>query len=180
MFLEIDNFLDKQACDEIIERCSKHLNRDKVGIEYNRQGCSLQIEDKDINEKLFKQINLYYTHRLVYDFSLGDSNIGDTGYAFHRYGHGEKLYVHSDGVWNHGENEYFHPRILSLIIHLTDNENADLIFPRHDKSIKTKKGKLVAFLPHHCYEHYMNNNSGKNRDVIVTWLVDKNLKVNKV
>ena len=43
-----------------------------------------------------------------------------------------------------------------------------------------EEGKLVAFLPHPCYEHYMNNNSDSNRDVLVTWLVDQTIECKQV
>ena len=78
------------------------------------------------------------------------------------------------------DSEIFYPRVLACVINLTDNEDADLIFPRYNKSIKSEKGKLVTFLPHSCFEHYMNNNSGKNRDVIVTWLYNKNIQCKKI
>ena len=42
------------------------------------------------------------------------------------------------------------------------------------------KGKLTAFLPHLCYEHYMNNNSNKDRDVLVTWLIDESIECRNV
>ena len=184
MFLEINNFLNEESCDEIIQRCTTLIDKNKLDLEYNRQGNSVNIKDhkelEDLDKKIFNRINLFVTKRLVYSFNLNNSFIGDSGYAFHKYKNGEKLYTHADGVWSQENNKLLHPRILALVVNLTNNENADLIFPRHNKSIKTEKGKLIAFLPHECYEHYMNNNSGKDRDVLVTWLVDKNLEVKKI
>ena len=184
MFIEIDNFLDKKSCKEIIKRCSAHINKDKMDIEYNRQGNSVNTIDhkdlKDLDQKIFDRINLFVTKRLSYSFNIGDVKMKDTGYSFHRYKKGDKLYCHVDGVFPFEANEIIHPRILSLVINLTTNENADLIFPRHNKAIKSKEGKLVAFLPHPCYEHYMNNNSDSNRDVLVTWLVDQTIECKKI
>tara|TARA_R110002153_G_scaffold90487_5_gene221029 strand:- start:2908 stop:3465 length:558 start_codon:yes stop_codon:yes gene_type:complete len=179
MFIETHNFLSEQSCDEIIKRCSVHIDKNKLDIEYNRQGNSVNTRDhkelRDLDEKIFNRINLFVRKRLTYSFDLGNAKIKDTGYAFHRYKKGDKLYTHADGVFETAL-DVFNPRILALVINLTTNENADLIFPRHNKAIKSEKGKLVAFLPHPCYEHYMNNNSNNNRDVLVTWLVDESIE----
>ena len=183
MFLEINNFLDDSFCDEIIERCSSFINYSEIGSEYNRQGNSVNTlehkELKDLDKKIFDRITLFVNKRLRYSFALNTMNIKDSGYAFHRYKNGDRLFTHGDGLFSESE-EVFNPRILSLTVNLTTNENADLIFPRHNKAIKSEKGKLVAFLPHHCYEHYMNNNSGKNRDVLVTWLLDETVECRNV
>jgi len=183
MFIEINNFLDNSSCDEIIERCSSLINYNELGAEYNRQGNSVYTMEheklKDLDKKIFDRINLFVTKRLSYSFNLGGIKLNDTGYSFHRYKNRDKLFTHADGVFNESE-EVFNPRVLSLTINLTTNENADLIFPRHNKAIKSEKGKLVAFLPHPCYEHYMNNNSGKNRDVLVTWLVDSSIECKRI
>jgi len=118
---------------------------------------------------------------LIYSFNLGGLKLKDTGYSFHRYKNRDRLFTHADGVFADEDNSgVFNPRILSLTVNLTTNENADLIFPRHNKAIKSEKGKLVAFLPHPCYEHYMKNNSGKNRDVLVTWLVDSSIECKRI
>ena len=185
MFIEINNFLDDSSCDEIIKRCSSFINYDELDkSEYNRQGNSVHTieheELKDLDKKIFDRINLFITKRLKYSFNLGSIKLKDTGYSFHRYENGDRLFTHSDGVFVPENDKVFNPRILSLTVNLTTNENTDLIFPRHNKSIKSEKGKLVAFLPHSCYEHYMNNNSGKNRDVLVTWLVDSSIECKKI
>src|SRR5210317_2017308 len=74
-FIEINNFLDASSCDEIIERCSSFINRDELGIEYNRQGNSVNTieheELKDLDKKIFDRINLFVTKRLNYSFNLG-------------------------------------------------------------------------------------------------------------
>ena len=184
MFIEINNFLDDSSCDEVIERCSSLIDYDKLDVEYNRQGNTVNTAEhkelRDLDKKIFDRINLFVSKRLMYSFNLGDSRMKDTGYSFHRYKKGDQLYTHADGVFSCGKNEVFNPRVLALVVNLTTNENADLIFPRYNKAIKSKKGKLVAFLPHHCYEHYMNNNSNKNRDVLVTWLVDETIECKKI
>jgi|TARA_R100000479_G_scaffold95830_1_gene47475 hypothetical protein len=184
MFIEINNFLNEQSCNEIIRRCSAFIDKNKVDIEYNRQGNSVNTRDyeelKDLDKKIFDRINLFVTKRLVYSFNLGNSKMKDTGYSFHRYEKGDQLYTHADGVFSHEKDEIFNPRVLALVVNLTNNQNADLIFPRHNKAIKSEKGKLVAFLPHHCYEHYMNNKSDSNRDVLVTWLVDETIECKKI
>jgi len=177
MFIEYKNFLDDSFCNEIIEKCSNLIEENKLTLGYNREGNSCSITDthelKDLDKKIFEKINNFINSKLIYHFNISNSKVSDTGYSFHRYKKNDRLFTHTDGVYD-PINQYC--RILSLSINLTDNENADLIFPRHNKNIKSEKGKLVGFLPHQCYEHYMNNNSGKNRDVLVTWLIDKNFK----
>jgi hypothetical protein len=180
MFIEVNNFLSDSFCDEVIEKCSAHIDKNKLNMEYNRQGNSVDTREyeelKDLDKKIFDLINLFITKRLIYSFSLDGIKMKDSGYSFHRYETGDRLYTHGDGVFTNKEDGIFYPRILSISVNLTTNENADLIFPRHNKSIKSEKGKLVAFLPHPCYEHYMNNNSNKNRDVLVTWLLDESIE----
>ena len=184
MFIEIDNFLDEKSCDQIIKECSSHIDENKLGIEYNRRGNTVNIGDheelKDLDKKIFDRINLFVNKRLVYSFNLGNTKMKDTGYAFHRYKKGDQLYAHADGVFTDVRDGVFNLRILALVINLRTNDNADLIFPRHNKAIKSTKGKLTAFLPHLCYEHYMNNNSNKDRDVLVTWLIDESIECRNV
>ena len=104
MFIEIDNFLDKKSCEEIIRRCSAHIDKNKLDIEYNRQGNSVDTnqheELKDLDQKIFKRLNLFITKRLSYSFSLNNVDLQDTGYTFHRYEKGDKLYCHADGLFS--------------------------------------------------------------------------------
>ena len=181
MFLEIKNFLTDKECDLIIKKCSALIDKKKVNNEFNRQGNSVEFEKykelSDIDKLICERLTFFIKSRLSHAYNMFGVKAADTGYSFHRYEKGQRLYTHADDVFEHrGTNEKFHPRILSCIIMLTDNENADLVFPRHDINIKTEKRKFVSFLPHQCYEHYMNNNSNKNRDVIVTWLIDKGIE----
>jgi|TARA_E500000318_G_C3559078_1_gene212532 hypothetical protein len=181
MFLEIKDFFTNEECDLIINKCSAFIDPKKVLDEYNRQGNSVELNNheklSEIDKLVYERLTFFIKNRLSYAYNIFGVNAADTGYSFHRYYKGDKLYTHSDDVFGHeGINKKFNPRILSCIIMLTDNENADLIFPRHNVNIKTEKKKFVCFLPHKCYEHYMNNNSNKNRDVLVTWIVDKNIE----
>ena len=177
MFVEIKNFITEQFCDEISNLCYPHMDDSSLEYEFNRQGNSVRFSDHKkelvyIDNRLRKRFNEIVEKKLKFDFRLDLSRLQDSGFTFHRYGEKDNLYIHGDGIAN--ELPGF-PRVLSTVIHLTNNPNADLIFPRHDKHIKTEKGKLVAFLPHDCYEHYCNNNSGSSREVVVTWLLDNKL-----
>ena len=182
MFSEIKNFLSHDECDRIINECSSLIDENQLSVEYNRQGKTVSLghtELKEIDQLVCDRLNFFIKNRLTYTFALFECNVADTGYSFHRYKDKEQLFTHADGLFS-WDTEIFYPKILACVINLTDNDNADLIFPRHNKAIKSEKGKLVSFLPHSCFEHYMNNNSGKNRDVIVTWLCDKNIECRKI
>ena len=183
MFLEINNFLDNNFCNEIIQNCTSFLKKDDVDSG-NREGSTVNITktpelknlDKILNNK-FKEITL---KKLIHTFNIDNKTpLKDSNFEFHRYKKGDQLYTHGDGIHFPSE-EIFNPRILSLVVNLTDNENADLIFPRYNKKIKTEKGKLTVFLPNSCYEHYMNNNSNKDRDVLVTWLIDTSIHCTQI
>jgi|TARA_R100000084_G_C4641721_1_gene144243 hypothetical protein len=181
VFIEIKNFFSDDFCDEIIEQCSSCIDKNKVSIEYNREGNTVDFKEheklQELDKKIFDKLTLFLQRKILYSFNIAGMQVKDSGYSFHRYEKGDKLYTHCDEVFNHNpESIIFHPRILSIVVNLTNNENADLIFPRHNKAIKSEKGKLIAFLPHSCYEHYMNNKSDKNRDVLVTWLLDSNIE----
>tara|TARA_R110000803_G_scaffold44148_1_gene93590 strand:+ start:1548 stop:2093 length:546 start_codon:yes stop_codon:yes gene_type:complete len=181
MFVEIKNFISGEFCDEISNAGNSLINKDSLEYEFNRQGNSVRSTDhkslKSIQEKLRTRLNEVIEKKLMYEFTLDLNRLKDSGFTFHRYGKKDNLNIHSDGITNEVPG---HPRVLSIVIHLTNNPNADLIFPRHNKHIKTEKGKLIAFLPHSCYEHYCNNNSGSNREIVVTWLLDHRLVLEKV
>ena len=130
-----------------------------------------------VEEKLRTKLNEIILKKLKFEYALDLNRLKDSEFTFHKYKEKDNLNIHSDGITNDVPG---HPRVLSIVIHLTDNPNADLIFPRHNKHIKTEKGKLVAFLPHSCYEHYCNNNSESTREVVVTWLLDVQLKLENI
>ena len=181
MFVEIKNFITEEFCDEISSACNPLINKDSLEYEFNRQGNSVRFTDQKslefVQNKLRTRFNQIVEKKLKFEYSLDLSRLKDSEFTFHKYKEKDNLNIHSDGITNEVPG---HPRVLSIVIHLTDNPNADLIFPRHDKRIKTEKGKLVAFLPHSCYEHYCNNNSGSTREVVVTWLLDNHLMLNNV
>tara|TARA_R100000734_G_C3271081_1_gene67018 strand:+ start:77 stop:625 length:549 start_codon:yes stop_codon:yes gene_type:complete len=179
VIVELHNFLSNELCDEIKNACTQKIEKDKITCEYNRQGNSVEITQdnlKDIDQKYFIKITDAFNKRLVYDFNLSGTPVKDTGYEYHIYKPGEGAHPHFDGVF---ASHLPHPRILSIVTHLTTNENAPLIFPRMKKVVQTEKGKLVAFLPHNCYDHYCYNNSQTDREVLVTWFVDENYKIEK-
>jgi len=181
MFVEIKNFISEEFCDEISNACNPLINKDSLEYAFNRQGNSVRFTDhkslKSVEEKLRTKFNEVVEKKLKYEYQLELARLKDSGFTFHKYGEKDNLNIHSDGV---ADDVPGHPRVLSTVIHLTNNPNADLIFPRHDKHIKTEKGKLVVFLPHSCYEHYCNNNSESTREVVVTWLLDVQLKLENI
>jgi len=181
MFVEIKNAFSNDLCDEISAACNPLINKDSLDYEFNRQGNSVRLSDHKsliyIQNRLRTRFNELVEKKLKFEYSLDLSRLKDSEFTFHKYGEEDNLNIHSDGISNEVPG---HPRVLSTVIHLTDNPDADLIFPRHDKHIKTEKGKFVAFLPHSCYEHYCNNNSGSPREVVVTWLLDNHLTLNSI
>ena len=181
MFVEIKNFISKEFCDEISNACNPLINKDSLEYAFNRQGDSVRFTDhkslKSVEEKLRTKLNEVVLKKLKFEYALDLNRLKDSEFTFHKYKEKDNLNIHSDGITNDVPG---HPRVLSIVIHLTDNPNADLIFPRHNKHIKTEKGKLVAFLPHSCYEHYCNNNSESTREVVVTWLLDVQLKLENI
>ena len=181
MFVEIKNAFSNDLCDEISAACNPLINKDSLDYEFNRQGNSVRLSDHKsliyIQNRLRTRFNEVIEKKLMFEFTLDLNRLKDSEFTFHKYGEKDNLNIHSDGIFNEVPG---HPRVLSIVMHLTNNPDADLIFPRHNKHIKTEKGKLVAFLPHSSYEHYCNNNSGSPREVIVTWLIDNRLILNNV
>ena len=181
MFVEVKNFITEEFCDEISNACYPFINPDSLEYEFNRQGNSVRFTDfkklEYVNNKLRNRFNEIIEKKVKFAYNLDLSRLQDSGFTFHKYGEKDNLFIHGDGITNQIPG---HPRVLSTVIHLTNNPNADLIFPRQDKKIKTEKGKLVTFLPHDCYEHYCNNNSGSPREVVVTWLLDTRLIISEV
>jgi len=179
MFLEVHNCFSNEECNEISSRCGELIQKNKMNYELNREGNTVQFpehpEIRDLWELISKRLMHYYFNKVMLVYNLGSIPVADSGIAFHRYKPGDKLYNHADEIFSRN-SEKINPRLLSVVVCLTDNEDSELVFPRQNKKIKTEKGKLICFLPNNCFEHYMNNNSNKDRDVLVTWVEDKSIE----
>ena len=179
MFLEVHNCFSNEECDEISSRCGALIQKNKMNYELNREGNTVQFPEhpkiRDLWELISKRLMHYYFNKVMLVYNLGSIPVADSGIAFHRYKPGDKLYNHADEIFSRN-SEKINPRLLSVVVCLTDNEDSELVFPRQNKKIKTEKGKLICFLPNNCFEHYMNNNSNKDRDVLVTWVEDKSIE----
>jgi len=96
----------------------------------------------------------------------------DSGYEYHCYNPGDVCHLHGDGETCNGFLRY-----ASVVLHLnTVSEGGELVFPAQNKSVKTEEGKVVIFPPYGMFGHYTTP-SPEPREVIVTWFVYNNVRV---
>ena len=96
----------------------------------------------------------------------------DTGYDYHVYNPNDICNIHSDGEILKNKLRY-----ASVVLHLnTVEDGGELIFPNHNKKIKTEEGKVVIFPPSSSFLHYTTP-SNTPREVIVSWFCYANVKV---
>lgn len=175
MIIEIPNFLDDKTIAYIIERVSPFLENSELPT-YHRQGKSVSITTEpllnDVDETLFNIYYRIYNEIVRPEFSpLFEAE--DSGYEFHRYYAGDICTEHCDYDVMDGSI-----RFATVILHLTTNDDADLIFPKQNKVIKTESGKLVIFPPNGMYPHYLTKSS-RDRDVLISWFQYSDFKVTK-
>lgn len=190
MIYELDNFVSNNNLDYINNEISKAINicPSILNIKFGsyRDGKTINISEqpdlKELDSFLFKNVfassvlSGFISRRYCPSFGVADS-----GYEFHRYASGEICNIHNDTevVFKGVENEKVMLRFASLILHLnTPKSGGELIFPHQNKTVKTEAGKLVIFPPYGFAPHYTTE-STSNRDIIVTWLVYKDILVHK-
>lgn len=188
MIFELPNFINESQLNFINSEIQNHYTQkatQKLGS--YRDGNTLFIsssnELKDLDDFLFSEI---FASKRLLDFIQKRYKpfleTGDSGYEFHRYSPGDVCHIHSDNeaiFLTDNVNEKALLRFASVVLHLnTPKTGGELVFPNLNKTIKTEAGKIVIFPPYGFAQHYTNI-SDDNRDVIVTWLVYKNLFVSK-
>ena len=182
MILELDDYIDSPTVDFIKKEIDEY-KKGKVFSRYsgyNREGLTIHItptpELKNLDEKLsfiFTQISQSIV-RLKYNPMYA---VGDSGYEYHCYDPGDVCSIHTDGEIVHNSSLL---RVASVVVHLNTVENGgELVFPSQNKSIKTKKGKVVIFPPYGMYQHYTTP-SDEKREVIVTWFVYNGIRISNI
>jgi hypothetical protein len=175
MIIEIPNYIKKETIEEIKNSISPYIHKCDDHVAFYRDGNTVPIsqipELKDLDNKLhdiFTQIS----YEIVSPRFQPRYKSCDTGYDYHVYNPNDICNIHSDGEINENRIRY-----ASVILHLnTVEDGGELIFPNHNKKIKTEEGKVVVFPPSSSFLHYTTP-SNTPREVIVSWFCYENVKV---
>lgn len=188
MFIELPNFISDKEVHWLRNTMQqhKHLYKSDIdGSKYGnfRMGHTIEIttnpELKEVDNFLLNTFNRAYYQVIERKFRPPYLS-ADSGYEYHLYPAGTVCKTHIDGEigYTFGSGNR-HIRYATLVLHLTDNDDALLVFPDHEKEIKTEAGKLVIFPPHGCYQHYTTP-SKTDREIIMTWFYYSELKVEDI
>ncbi len=175
MIIELPNFVSNDVCKSLKKRIALQKDSDQAAMNmYNRDGLTINVSGneklKDVDAELLVIFN-EVQERIVQQRYKPSCPSADSGYEYHKYGPGMICHHHIDGEFSQAEKDGSLLRYASVILHLnTVDEGGELIFPSHDKKIKTEEGKIVVFPPAGSYGHYTSP-SKKEREVIVTWFV---------
>jgi len=177
MIIEIPNFVDKKIIAEIKEKVKPFA--EKRHVAYYRDGNVVSIsqlnELKELDNKLHAVFNDIYLS-IIRPRYCPEYESMDTGYDYHIYHPNQICNLHYDGIMHAINAEITNKiRYASVIVHLnTVEEGGELIFPNHNKKIKTEEGKVVVFPPSSAYWHYTTP-SNEPREIIQSWMCYKNL-----
>jgi hypothetical protein len=175
MIVEIPNYINKETIDEIKNSIHPYIKKYTGQVAFYRDGNTVSItqiaELKDLDNKLhdiFRRIS----HEIVVPRFQPRYKSCDTGYEYHVYNPNDICNIHSDGEVSGNKLRY-----ASVVLHLnTVEDGGELIFPNHNKKIKTEEGKVVIFPPSGPFLHYTTP-SNTPREVIVSWFCYEDVQV---
>ena len=176
MIIEIPNYINKQTIEEIKNSLHPYANKFTQNVALYRDGNTVPIskidELKDLDNKLH-DIFTRISYEIVGPRFAPKYKSCDTGYEYHVYHPNDICNIHSDGEISGGNKL----RYASVVLHLnTVEDGGELIFPNHNKKIKTEEGKVVIFPPSSSFLHYTTP-SNTPREVIVSWFCYENVQV---
>jgi hypothetical protein len=185
MFIEIPNFLSADDVEFFRTTFRRYANT-PLERAYNRMGKSVNLDDivsygtEDVKQLHARLFPVFY--RLVKDVVVPqikpEHDIEDAGIEYHWYRPGDICEEHIDGITPFvKDSKETHLRFATVILHLTDSDG-ETIFPNQNRRFKTEAGKLLVFSPDSRYPHYTTP-STTDREIIMTWLIYKGIKVIK-
>ena len=190
MFIEVPNFLeasDVEFCRRVFRKFVKDNPNEAM---YNRMGKTVSLDDiklsndPDVTELHQRLFPVFY--KIVKEVAIPnfqpEFEVADSGIEYHLYRPGDVCKFHSDGVAYLGNETRFKTSLLrfaTVILHLsTNNDGGDIVFPKQERQFKTEAGKLLMFPPYSFYPHYTTPSS-EEREILMTWLVYKDVTVTK-
>lgn len=169
-----EDIITNEQCDHIIETMKKSFKKEyKIEKwEKNQNVNCIYVNDiKELDSMVFDII-----HNVIQKLSqMGTTSHGDSGYCYRKiFG---PTRIHSDGIYVEKDKQYVpmkRIRNMSIIIGLNeDYEGGEFYFPNQDRTIKLKKGNIIAFPPYWTHPHMtyplLNNTY---RYTINTWLYE--------
>lgn len=186
MITLLKNVIPAELTQKIRARCAMYLDVNSYSFNhtYNRAGKTVTVgktpELQDLDEELAAFIRILINRSIVnlYRPSFG---VADTGYEFHRYEAGDFCLVHADEDVSFEETATTSLlRFATIILHLnTVSEGGETIFPNQNKKYKTIEGQILIFPPTGLYPHYTTP-ANETRDILMTWLVHRDIRVVEV
>jgi hypothetical protein len=150
----IDDFISEEDCDEIIKKIDLNAKTEHVTVN-QRTNVKAKVVGSDIDLELS---NKYMVERI--------RALCDDLYSKHKLPlksfytvEFKRIYgptrLHMDYTYHESPPDL---RCLSAIVALNSNyEGGELIFPVQNRTIKLKKGQLIAFPPYWTHPHYTND-----------------------
>tara|TARA_B100001175_G_scaffold272587_1_gene245838 strand:- start:2141 stop:3088 length:948 start_codon:yes stop_codon:yes gene_type:complete len=176
----IKRFIDKSIENNSIE--NNFIDKITWNSSYNTQSLGFiiskevnnpnKILNKKVDNLVFNVIKRLISHlKEENQIARLKTMKGDTGYQFRKI-FGETR-LHFDGIkCNKNDTKDTNERFLSIILCLNDDyEGGEICFPVQNRSIKMKKGDILAFPTYWTHPHYSNDLLNKTyRYTINTWL----------
>lgn len=177
LFIEVYDCLNESEIESIRSemRLHKDYNNQYQNNEYqNREGYTVSEFSEETHNLIMDRIKKV-AHNVVNPLYSPQTESADQGIEYHRYPPGSICREHADReLFFFGNQSLL--RYATIVLHLSDNPDSDLVFPYFNKRIKTEAGKMVIFPPYGPYRHFTTE-SKTDREVIVTWLVHGNTVV---
>jgi hypothetical protein len=171
-----DDIIHSEDCDHVIKTMESYFMKKDYQIEKWEESknvnCMYVGQIKELDDMIFNIINkVVQKLHIHYDIQCN----GDSGYCYRKiYG---PTRIHKDGIFVEKDKQYVPMkkiRNMSIIICLNeDYEGGEFYFPNQDRTIKLKKGNIIAFPPYWTHPHMtyplLNNTY---RYTINTWLYE--------
>lgn len=150
----IDDFISEEDCNEIIKEIDLNANVDDV-MKNKYTNLKAKVMSDDIDLYLTTKYMTERTRTLCNDL-YSKYNLPLKRFYTMEF---KKIYgntkPHIDYIYHNTPTDL---RCLSTIVALNSNyEGGELIFPVQNRTIKLKRGQLIAFPPYWTHPHYTND-----------------------
>ena len=185
-FDEVLNPSEINAVHECGKQLVSKLPRSDVYYRRGKTAVFDPITNKREYDILFNAYSILLTTKIFPLFEVATQyGAKHTGFEFHTYEPGDVCELHADGeiaseaIADSNNKVLTDIRFASVVLCLSDiAAGGELVFPKQEVSIKSKKGRVAVFPPHTLFPHFTTPTT-ERRDVIVTWFAyEKALAVN--
>lgn len=171
---QVENFIPSAVCDSIVKwfKEEKRLEINEGNSLFdNRTIPYASIKDNWIKQ----QVNGYRFDITVEARKLYGTKLYPDYTDLVYWPTGMSMDVHADAVWLDGTPAVFPYRFCAGVCYLNDDyEGGETYFPRHNKEVAPKKGKIVLFPSTLEYQHGVRKVIGERYTMPIWFSKDKN------